>query len=118
MSANKKVAALVAVLTMLLATANLAWATRPKGALERFDRKSLVIVYISESRQDGSRFAFIQDPDFYSHRVEAGDYLGKDAGKIVKIGPREIVVVEIVKVGTGYQERSVTITCTSGCAAK
>ena len=118
MRSNQKVAALVAALVVLFTASMQTWATRPKGALERFDRKSLVIVYISEPRQDGSRFAFIQDPDFYSHRVEAGDYLGKDAGKIVKIGPREIVVVEIVKVGAEYQERSVAITCTRGCAAK
>jgi Tfp pilus assembly protein PilP len=88
-----------------------------RDALERYELSTLRVFLISPPRQDGSRFAYIEDPGHYLHRVEAGDYIGKADGKITEIRETELLVLEIVKVGTEYQEKPVVIKCDARCRA-
>jgi len=110
-----KVTVITALTLALLAP--MASATRMRDALERYELSTLRIFLIAKPRADGARFAYIEDAEHYLHRVEAGDYIGKSAGKITKISATEIVVVEIVKVGGEYQEKPVALKCDARCRA-
>lgn len=95
--------------------ASVAHARRERGALERYDLKTLVVSFISAPRPDGSRYAYIRDPENYVHRVEAGDYLGKAAGKITEIRAREILFTELVKKNGKLVEQPSTLACGIPC---
>jgi len=65
--------------------------------------------------QGASMYALIQDSDGGVHRVERGDYMGTDHGKIQVIGEAEIELVEIVPDGTGsWVERIRTVSLGGG----
>ena len=52
----------------------------------------------------------MQTPDTLVHRVQAGNYVGQNDGRIIAIDDEEIQVVEIVPDGIGgYIERSAAI---------
>ena len=54
--------------------------------------------------------ALIQTPDGQIERVQVGSYLGMNQGRIVKISPTQIDLVEIVPDGReGYVERPRTL---------
>ena len=54
--------------------------------------------------------ALIQTPDGQVERVQVGSYLGVNQGRIVKISPTQIDLVEIVPDGReGYVERPRTL---------
>ncbi len=81
---------------------------RPKQYLEHYTIANLAMVgTLSKDRQ---RYALVQDSDGGVHRVQKGDYMGTDNGKIEAIEESGIELTEIVPDGTGgWVERSRTV---------
>ncbi len=86
---------------------------RVKEFLEQFTLDSLRMVGRLE-RGEGT-WTLIQDPEGGIHRVQTGNFLGRDHGKIIDMGDSFVAVVEIVSDGTaeGWVERPRTIELTS-----
>ncbi|EED34795.1 pilus assembly protein, PilQ [Luminiphilus syltensis NOR5-1B] len=82
---------------------------RPRQFLEQFTLDSLQLVGALE--RDGKDWSLIKDPDGGIHRVQVGEYLGRDHGKIVETTDTYVSVIEIVSDGTadGWVERPRTI---------
>jgi type IV pilus assembly protein PilP len=59
----------------------------------------------------GEDWALIKDPEGGIHRVQVGNFLGRNHGKIVELTETYLAVVEIVTDGTsdGWVERPRTI---------
>jgi type IV pilus assembly protein PilP len=56
--------------------------------------------------QSGQIMALIQTPDGQVERVQVGSYMGLNHGRIIKITPTQIDVMEIIPDGReGYVER-------------
>ena len=83
--------------------------SRPKQILERFTLDSLVMV--GSLQRNGQDWTLIKDPEGGIHRVQVGDFLGRDHGRIIDMGAAFIAVIEIVPDGTegGWVERPRTI---------
>lgn len=86
---------------------------RPREFLEQFTLDSLQMVGRLERGEQS--WTLIKDPDGGIHRVQMGNFLGRDHGKIVDMGATFVAVVEIVSDGTeeGWVERPRTIELTS-----
>ena len=84
-------------------------ANRPKQYLERFTLDSLFMV--GSLKRNGQNWTLIKDPEGGIHRVQVGDFLGRDHGRVVEMGTGFIAVIEIVSDGTedGWVERPRTI---------
>jgi type IV pilus assembly protein PilP len=83
--------------------------TRTPEILESFAIGNLVMVGIIE--RGGQRWALIRDETGNITRVTAGNYLGRNHGRIVGIGTAQIDVTEIVPTGDGgWIERPQTLT--------
>ncbi len=82
---------------------------RAKEFLEQFTFDSLAMVGTLE--RSGEDWALVRDPDGGIHRVQVGNYLGRNHGKIVELTSSFLQVVEIVSDGTsdGWVERPRTI---------
>jgi type IV pilus assembly protein PilP len=64
--------------------------------------------------QSGRTYGLIKDADGGVHRVQRGDYMGTDHGKIQSIDETEIELIEIVPDGTGsWVERARTVNLAS-----
>lgn len=82
--------------------------TRRKEFLEGFAIESLRMVGTLD--QKGTLWALIDDGRGGIHRVQKGNYLGRDHGEIVAASPGQLTVVEIVSDGLdGWIERPRTI---------
>jgi type IV pilus assembly protein PilP len=86
---------------------------RAKQFLEQYSIGSLNMV---GTLAQGSRtYALVQDADGGVHRVERGDYMGTDHGRILDIEEGAIELIEIVPDGTGgWVERSRTVSLGGG----
>ena len=82
---------------------------RAKEFLEQFTFDSLAMVGTLERGM--SNWALVKDPEGGIHRVQIGNYLGRNHGKIVELTDTYLAVVEIVTDGTrdGWVERPRTI---------
>jgi type IV pilus assembly protein PilP len=81
---------------------------RPKQYLEQYPVSNLTMV--GTLSQNARTFALVQDADGGVHRVERGDYMGTDHGRILAIEESAIELIEIVPDGTGgWVERSRTV---------
>lgn len=81
---------------------------RPKQYLEQYPVANLTMV--GTLSQNARTFALVQDADGGVHRVERGDYMGTDHGRILAIEESAIELIEIVPDGTGgWVERSRTV---------
>lgn len=79
--------------------------SRPPQYLEQFPIESLVMKGTLK-RSNGALYGLIQAPEGGVVRVEKGNYLGKNYGRIVDISPSQISVIEIVPNGRdGFVER-------------
>ena len=77
---------------------------REKECLEGFNLGALSMVGTLE--RDGTLWALINDGEGGIHRVTKGNYLGKNHGRIVISGQRQIEIIEIVSDGAdGWVER-------------
>ncbi|MGE0624247.1 MAG: pilus assembly protein PilP [Pseudomonadales bacterium] len=86
---------------------------RVKQYLEQFTIANLSMV--GTLSQGPSMYALIRDSDGGVHRVQAGDYMGTDHGRIQSIDEAAIELVEIVPDGTGsWVERIRTVSLGSG----
>ncbi len=86
---------------------------RVKQYLEQFSIASLAMV--GTLAQGSSMYALIQDADGGVHRVQEGDYMGTDHGRIQAIEETAIELVEIVPDGTGsWVERIRTVSLGGG----
>jgi type IV pilus assembly protein PilP len=82
---------------------------RAKEFLEQFTFDSLAMVGTLE--RGLANWALVRDPEGGIHRVQVGNYLGRNHGKIVELTDTYLAVVEIVTDGTsdGWVERPRTI---------
>lgn len=81
---------------------------RNREELERFELDSLRMVGTLEDGSDN--WAIIRDPGGVVHRVQVGNYMGTNVGKITDIFEDRIELREIVKDGEGrWQERAAAI---------
>lgn len=78
---------------------------RPPQFLEQFQLESLIMKGTMKNAS-GALYGLIQAPEGGVVRVEKGNYMGKNYGRIVDITPSQISVVEIVPDGRdGFVER-------------
>lgn len=82
---------------------------RAKEFLEQYTFDSLAMVGTLDRSLDS--WALIRDPEGGIHRVQVGNFLGRNHGKIVELTDTYLAVVEIVSDGTsdGWVERPRTI---------
>ncbi len=79
-------------------------AGRPRQYLERFPLDTLKMVGTLST--DGTLYGLVQTKDGIVHRVTIGNYMGQNDGRIVRITPTRIQLVEIVPNGLGgYMKR-------------
>ena len=74
-------------------------ANRPKEALEEFPLDGLRLVGSLE--RGGSKWSVVKAPDGAIYRVQPGNYLGHNNGKITRISDELIELTEIVEDGQG-----------------
>jgi type IV pilus assembly protein PilP len=87
--------------------------SRVKQYLEQYTIASLSMV--GTLSRGASMYALIQDADGGVHRVQPGDYMGTDHGKIQMIDESAIELIEIVPDGTGsWVERIRTVALGGG----
>ncbi len=80
---------------------------RRKEVLEFFDLSQLQYVGTLEQEQV---WALVRAPDGVIHRVQTGNYMGQNNGKIMKISDSKLVLKEIVpQGGGGYIERETSV---------
>ena len=82
---------------------------RPREFLEQFTLDSLKMV--GRLERGTGVWSLIRDPNGGIHRVQTGNFLGRDHGKITDMGIGFVAVVEIVPDGTaeGWVERTRTL---------
>lgn len=79
--------------------------TRLKEALEAYNLSDLQYVGTLEQKH---KWALIRSPDGVIHRVQVGNYLGRNNGKILSISDTQLTLKEIVpdeRGGNRYVER-------------
>lgn len=83
--------------------------TRAKEFLEQYTFDSLSMVGTLE--RGANNWSLVKDPEGGIHRVQVGNFLGRNHGKIVEMTDTYLAVVEIVTDGTsdGWVERPRTI---------
>ena len=82
---------------------------RQPQPLERYALESLNMKGSMRGKTNET-IALIQTPDRQIERVQVGNYLGMNQGRVVKISPTQIDLVEIVPDGRdGYVERPRTL---------
>jgi type IV pilus assembly protein PilP len=82
--------------------------TRNREFLEQFPLDTLRMVGTLES--GGEFFGLVQDKDGLVHRVLPGNHLGQNDGRILRVTPATIELVEIVSDGMGgYFERPAAV---------
>ncbi|HEX7030843.1 MAG TPA: pilus assembly protein PilP [Gammaproteobacteria bacterium] len=72
---------------------------RNKEYLERFPLDTLSMV--GTITADGKEFGLVADPDGAVHRVQVGNYVGQNHGRIIEITDMQITITEIVPDGLG-----------------
>tara|TARA_A100001391_G_scaffold540_1_gene996 strand:- start:4568 stop:5146 length:579 start_codon:yes stop_codon:yes gene_type:complete len=80
---------------------------RRKEVLEFFDLSQLQYVGTLEQEQV---WALVRAPDGVIHRVQTGNYMGQNNGKIMEISDSKLILKEIVpQGGGGYIERETSV---------
>ena len=78
---------------------------RPKQALESYALETLNMKG-SLKNKNGKILALIQTPDQEVEKVQVGNYLGLNHGRITKVMPTQVDLIEIIPDGRdGYVER-------------
>lgn len=82
--------------------------TRAPEELEGFSLDALKMVGTLD--KGGSNWGLVQTPDGTIHRVQAGNYMGQNYGRIVAITEYEITLIELVKTASGnFLERDAAL---------
>ena len=88
---------------------------RPRELLENFDLGSMTMVGTIRRAGQDELFALVNDGEGGIHRVRTGQYLGKNFGRVTRIEPTGISLVEIVSDGDqGWFERPRTLGLNEG----
>jgi type IV pilus assembly protein PilP len=86
---------------------------RPRQFLEQFPVATLTMV--GTLAQGPRMYALVRDAEGGVHRVQFGDYMGTDHGRIQRIAESELELIEIVPDGTGgWIERARTVNLGGG----
>ncbi|MEM1082455.1 MAG: pilus assembly protein PilP, partial [Pseudomonadota bacterium] len=86
---------------------------RRREFLEQFPLDSMAMVGSIEIEQ--SAYALVADIEGTIHRVQAGNYLGQNHGRILDINQNRIALLELVRDGgSGWREREAQITLSDG----
>ncbi len=97
--------------TMALATGNSGIQPdfdRPTEPLEEYPLDSLRMVGTLEQREEA--WALVLDTDDTIHRVQGGNYVGQNHGKIIRVTEFELELTEIIPDGLGgWMERPASI---------
>ena len=72
---------------------------RKREPLEQYPLDTLE--FVGHLEKSGIRWGLVSAPDKSVYRVQIGNYVGKNYGKIVSITERSIKLVEIIPSGTG-----------------
>ena len=81
---------------------------REPDFLEHYSLDALRMV--GSLRHESEFYGLMQTPDGLIHRLAAGDYLGRDHGRVVRISEEEVQLVELVADGNGgYLQRPAAI---------
>ena len=81
---------------------------RPREPLESFSLDSLDMVGTFEL--GGEKWGLVRDPDGIIHRVQPGNYMGRNYGRIVEVTDSRIRLVELVPDGSGgWMERDASL---------
>lgn len=81
---------------------------RPRQPLEVFPLDTLAMVGIME--QEKNLWGLIKDPQNVVHRVQLGEYIGQNEGRITEITDTDIRLIELIPDGIGgYIERDASI---------
>lgn len=83
---------------------------RPPEELEQFPLDSLNFVGTLE--KGGVLWGLIQAPDKAIYRVQAGNYMGKNDGRIISITENTVILVELIRSGAGFVEREAQLALT------
>lgn len=82
---------------------------RPREPLEGFSLDSLDMVGTFEL--GGEQWGLVRDPDGLIHRVQPGNYMGRNYGRILEVNESRIRLVELVPDGSGgWVERDASLT--------
>jgi len=86
---------------------------RPKEYLERYELDTLSMVGTFSKGQD--YWALVRDPEGVIHRVPAGNYMGKNHGKVVGITATQVDLSELISDGAdGWLVREASIALGEG----
>ncbi len=81
---------------------------RRKEALEAFPLDAMQMV--GTIGEGGGMVALVLAPDKVTHRIRVGNYLGQSDGRVVRVGPESVDLVELVSDGSGgWVERQATL---------
>lgn len=75
---------------------------RKEEALEKFPLASLSLKGIIRSA--GATWGLITDSQGYMHKVQVGNYIGHNSGRVVDITPSEVIIIEMWDDGSGNIE--------------
>ena len=90
---------------------------RPREALESFNLSNLRMV--GSLARGNTTWALIRDENGEVHDVMAGNYMGRNHGRIVSVTPTQIDLIEIVPSGDGgWIERPQTISLQGDAAVQ
>jgi len=82
--------------------------SRPRQPLEVFPLDTLSMVGLLE--QNENLWGLIKDPQNIVHRIQVGNYMGQNEGRVIAINESAIHLIEIVPDGIGgYIERDASI---------
>lgn len=82
--------------------------SRPKEPLEQFPLDSLEMV--GTLSRGGQEWGLVKSPEGVIHRVQEGNYLGQNYGRITELAAERIEVLEIVPDGQGdWMEREAAL---------
>ena len=81
---------------------------RPREPLEEYPLDSLRMVGTLEQHEDA--WALILDTDDTIHRIQTGNYVGQNHGKIIRVSEFEVELREVIPDGLGgWMERQASI---------
>lgn len=73
--------------------------SRPRELLEEFPLDSLRMM--GTLQQQGNLWALVKDPSGTIHRVQMGNYLGQNHGRVVAVDEQQVSVLELINDSTG-----------------
>ena len=102
----------VAVVEKRVSEANAPDQDRPKQRLENFALDSLRMVGVL--RENEQTWAVVSAPDGGVYRVNTGNFLGKNYGKVTKINAKTVEIEELVRMNGAWEKRTAKLALVEG----